>query len=128
MGFLNQSFDHYLKFFLFFITVYTILRLFVRPYLRLRLLKAKYGDKVETYFFPYLGIQYLFVTGKNKEDIAEEIYIRFRKKNPKAKVLISNFGGEVYYQLLDPEMIHKFALSQDNYKKFEGILFLDEVF
>lgn len=60
MGLLNKDVEHYLKFFFFFIIVYTIIKLFVKPYLRLRLLKQKYGDKIEIFFFPILGFFSLF--------------------------------------------------------------------
>jgi hypothetical protein len=39
MGFLNKDLEHYLKFFIFFIAVYTFIKLIVKPYLRLKLLK-----------------------------------------------------------------------------------------
>lgn len=68
MGFLNKDLVHYIKILILFFVVYFLIKLIIYPYLRLRFLKQKYGDKVEIHFFPVAGFYSLFKAKKGCYD------------------------------------------------------------
>ncbi|CAK81416.1 unnamed protein product (macronuclear) [Paramecium tetraurelia] len=94
----------------------------IRPLIPLLLLKAKLGDKAIFMFYPLFGFIGLFMKSiKTKNDAMETVNAALRK-NPKAKIILSNLLHKPCIMLTGSEYLKDALTEHQHYEKMNPFM------
>ena len=107
--------------FVYFLWLYTL-----SPYLRLLAIKRKYKNRVEIFFFPFLGFFYFYIPKRGQKDIGHDMLKKYIQSNPEVEFLASNIGNSIYFFFNKPDLVKEFAVTKHTlYSKWVPFLFDD---
>ena len=102
---------------------YICSRIIIIPYLKLKYLKWKYGDRIATYFFPLKGFLHLF--NSNTEKFGDAFHwiksiMDNHAKSPSpdkklSEIFVANVWDNIAYMILDPNLQKEVYANPFNY-------------